>query len=492
MSNKSVRAPLYEALVRHSLLHAAPFHVPGHKQRSGWNDEDANERYAGILQLDLTELSDTDDLHHPTDVIAEAEKLAASCFGSEETRFLVGGSTAGNLAMILGVCVPGDTLLVQRNVHKSVIHGLMLSGARCVFLPPVIDAGSGLALAPSLETVSLALRRHPEAKGLLLSNPNYYGMSADLGGIVEASHLAGIPVLVDEAHGPHFGRHPDCPPSALSAGADAVVQSAHKMLSAMTMGAYLHLQGDRLPREAVRQALRMVQSSSPSYPILASLDLARQQLQSRGAEAFEKAVGTAARIRSEIGYEGPYGLLDVRSPARLDPLKLTLYDETGTLDGFRLRDELEARGCIAEMADARYVVLALGIGTKREDGEALLSALRDIAVRFGLNDKAPHCEEGVIRGPADPPPPLWPLEPSDPVILSRLASETEALPLEEAVGEVCGEWVIPYPPGIPVLYPGERISAAIAERLTEWRREGARIQGAADERLRTVRVVRRT
>ncbi|MBB6692490.1 aminotransferase class I/II-fold pyridoxal phosphate-dependent enzyme [Cohnella xylanilytica] len=479
------RAPLYEALARRAGNNPAAFHVPGHKQRAEWTAAvgDASRRFAELLPLDVTELPDTDDLHHPEGVIAEAEALAADCFGAEETRFLVGGSTAGNLAMILAVCRPGELLLVQRNVHKSVIHGLMLSGARTVFLPPAIDPGSGLAIAPSADTVREALRRHPDAKGLLLANPNYYGMSVELAPIVRESHAMGIPVLVDEAHGPHFGRHSAFPESALQAGADIVVQSAHKMLSAMTMGAYLHMQGDRVSRASIRQYLRMIQSSSPSYPILASLDLARRELHARKEEAFAEALRTAGEIRAVLA-DSAYGIVPAGPHVRIDPLKLTLFDASGTLDGFRLQAELEKHGCSAEMADDRYVVLALGTGSRPEDGRRLLAALEKIAVKYELRDPQPNL---IFRAL-----PAYPEEIPEPVVLSRGAEteDSEPVPLEEAEGRVSAEWIIPYPPGIPALYPGETITPAIIRELHQWRKQGARIQGAEDGTLGTVRVAR--
>lgn len=484
-------APLFEALIRHAHSGPAPFHVPGHKQRAAWSDEEAGRWYGRLLSLDVTELSDTDDLHHPEGPIAEAQRLAADCFGAEETRFLVGGSTVGNLAMILAVCRPGDLLLVQRNVHKSVIHGLMLAGGRAVFLPPETEPVSGLAVTPSAETVREALRRYPEAKALVLSNPNYYGLSVDLTEKVQAAHKRGIPVLVDEAHGAHFGQHPAFPRGALSCGADAVVQSAHKMLSALTMGAMLHLQGRLLDREAVRSQLRMLQSSSPSYPIMASLDLARREVHVRGAECFEQALQTAAWIREQAAGL-PFALLQLPADAEaaLDPLKLSLFDATGTLDGFRLRDELERQGCPAEMADDRYAVLALGTGTTRADGERLIAALQRLAPLAEPNGTAGRGrgsrEASHREAPERPASPARTIP--EPVSFSREAGRTEPVRLEEAAGRIAGEWVVPYPPGIPELFPGERIAPETVERLLHWRNRGARIQGAADATLSHVQV----
>ncbi|OXS54773.1 hypothetical protein B1A99_25965 [Cohnella sp. CIP 111063] len=481
------KAPLFEALVAHDRLRAGAFHVPGHKARARWGDERAAAYYGSLLGLDVTELSDTDDLHHPEGPLLEAQELAAECFGAEETRFLVGGSTSGNLAMIVGLCRPGDLVIAQRNVHKSIVHGLVLAGARAVLLSPEIDRLSGLATVPTERQVTEALERYPEAKALILSSPNYYGMSTDLSPIVAAAHRRGVPVLIDEAHGAHFGFHPGFPPSALRAGADLVVQSTHKMLGAMTMGAMLHMQGEHIPRAAIRQALTMVQSSSPSFPIMASLDLARLQLYSEKEHTFSEAVDAAAQVVETLE-KTPFRALGygeyASSGIAYDPLKLVLFDETANLTGFALRDELEELRCIAEMADEKYVVLALGPGTTLEDGRRLQEALLEIASRgrekrMEINRTREHMFENGEN-----------LSIPEPVLFDREEYEAVTVRLERSVGRQAAEWVIPYPPGIPVLFPGETITEAIVDRLKRWRHEGARIQGARDPQLREIQVRR--
>ncbi|MFC5470380.1 aminotransferase class I/II-fold pyridoxal phosphate-dependent enzyme [Cohnella suwonensis] len=493
------QAPLFEALVAHAKSGSTAFHVPGHKQRAEQDHAYGNHSftthpafyYRSLLPLDVTELPDTDDLHHPEGAIAESHALAATCFGAEETRFLVGGSTAGNLAMIIGVCQPGDLVIVQRNVHKSIIHGLMMAGARAVMLQPVIDSLSGLALMPDEQLLEKALERYGnEAKAVILSTPNYYGMAAKLDPLVKIAHCYNVPVLVDEAHGAHFGFHPDLPEAALRSGADLVVQSTHKMLSAMTMGAMLHMQGDRLPRQAVRQALAMVQSSSPSYPIMASLDLARREVHAGGPQIFAEPLAAASLVvegleRTSFRALG-YGAYKSEGIA-YDPLKLILFDVTDRMNGFRLRDELAENGCAAEMADDRYVVLAFGTGSIQADGRRLLDALKRISeVLFSESassgDITSQIKETLVsKGPLV-------LDVSDPIRFGRETYPIESVELEECEGRTAAEWVIPYPPGIPVLYPGERITADAMKVLLKWRQAGSRIQGAADTRLRTIQV----
>jgi len=485
------RAPLYEALVAHAQLQAHAFHVPGHKQRSAWGEEQAASYYRSLLPLDVTELSDTDDLHHPEGPIVEAQTLAANCFGAEETRFLVGGSTAGNLAMILGVCQPGEMVILQRNVHKSIIHGLMLAGARAVLLPPDVDAASGLATVPGEQLLLASLERYPEAKAVILSAPNYYGMSPDLRPLITLIHKYGIPVLIDEAHGPHFGFHPRFPKAALQAGADLVVQSTHKMLSAMTMGAMLHMQGNRISRSSVRQALTMVQSSSPSFPIMASVDLARRQLHTQGESAFHPALKAVEQALKGIN-ETPFRALgygEYESNGILyDPLKLVLFEEEARLSGFELRDELLTRNCVAEMADARYVVMAFGTGSTVADGEGLRVALADIASQSSSSSKLDNPESKILCAVTPESSNTLAIIVPEAMSFGRESVQASAVPLDRSVGLTAAEWVIPYPPGIPVLYPGEKITADIVEQLQHWRHERAQIQGANDPELQTIQV----
>ena len=486
------KAPLFDALVAHDRLRTAAFHVPGHKTRASWGDERATAYYESLLALDVTELSDTDDLHHPEGPLLEAQALAAECFGAEESRFLVGGSTSGNLAMIVGLCRPGDLVIVQRNVHKSIVHGLMLAGARAVLLSPQIDRLSGLATVPDERLATEALARYPEAKALILSSPNYYGMSTDLSPLIAAAHSRDVPVLVDEAHGAHFGFHPQFPASALKAGADVVVQSTHKMLGAMTMGAMLHMQGKFIPRDAIRQALTMIQSSSPSFPIMASLDLARWQLNKDKEHMFSDAVN-AARLVVEALETTPFRALGygefISADIAYDPLKLVLFDESGCLNGFALRNELEKQQCIAEMADEKYVVLALGPGSTQEDGQRLKAAMAEIARR--KMSKAPGADpveatptEATVCEREDERSVIVP----EPISFDREERMAVTIPLEGSVGRKAAEWVIPYPPGIPVLYPGETITEATVSQLQHWRHEGARVQGARDPQLREIQV----
>ncbi|MBD2848336.1 aminotransferase class I/II-fold pyridoxal phosphate-dependent enzyme [Paenibacillus sp. IB182496] len=474
--------PIYKALVRHSQGMPRSFHVPGHQYgrvwQKKWLEGLGAAEFESMMAMDATELEGLDDLHHPQGIIAEAQAAAAQLFGVDHTYFLVGGSTAGNLALILAHCEPGELLIVQRNVHKSILNGLTLAGASAVFLDPELDPRSGLAIGPGIRSLEAALCKYPQAKAVLLSSPNYYGLGCDLRPYADAAHRAGMPLLVDEAHGAHYGFHPAIPASALAAGADAVVQSAHKTLPVLTMGAWLHVQGTRVPRQALARALALLQSSSPSYPILASLDVARAMLAEHGAALFEPAVQLARRLRDHIGHALPqYELVEedgLLEGQRLDPLRLTIAPRRGS--GYALLRQLREHGCWAEMADARHVVLLVGIGTTAGDVDALLESLCRIAFlepAGGESAEAQIDAAGLMRRHGE--------EIAEPVSFAPIAAvsanTTESVAIGAAVGRRAAHMLVPYPPGVPLVYAGERLTASIASVLQRMLALGGTVHG---------------
>ncbi|KTD88718.1 aminotransferase class I/II-fold pyridoxal phosphate-dependent enzyme [Paenibacillus etheri] len=497
------RAPIYEMLEQYRIMGNRSYHVPGHKNGEAYDGVEGAGFLDEVMKYDVTEISGTDDLHHPEGVIKEAQELAADCFGAEESFFLVGGSTTGNLALILTACPePGMIMILQRNVHKSIIHGLMLAGVRAVFLEPLIDPLSGLAVAPAAEAVKAALAAYPEAAAVLVTMPNYYGMGSDLAPLARICHDSGVPLLVDEAHGAHYGQHPALPAGALACGADGVVQSTHKMLTAMTMGAMLHVQGPRLDRALLRQRLAMVQSSSPSYPMMASLDLARRLLHSRGKDAFTAGLAAVNVLRRGLAQLPRYGMVQPAEPLHpntppdsmaayvtQDPFKVVIYDATGVLSGFELQRRLETKGCVPEMSDDRHVVLLFSLGSKAEDADQLLQALREIdSVE---SSESPHTL-GILESRNIS---TWnnfdSLQISQPVSFSLKpvsANEIESIDLGHCVGRVAAEMVIPYPPGIPILYPGEVITDQIQRRLAGLAKGGAKFQACTDPVLQRIEV----
>lgn len=487
--DRYIRAPLYETLLEYHFQRRSSFHVPGHKGGSALSAKNKG-MLEQIMSIDFTEITGLDDLHQPEGVIKEAQELAADCFGADRTYFLVNGSTAGNLAMITAVCGRGDVLIVQRNVHKSVIHGLMLAGARAVFVTPRLDPGTGLATSVGSKDLAEALDRYPQAKGVLLTNPNYYGMAIDLKPIADLVHSRGIPLLVDEAHGAHFGFHPAFPESALSAGADVVVQSAHKMLTALTMGAMLHVRGGLVDVHKIASRLSMLQTSSPSYPIMASLDLCRSMLQQEGSRLFERGLESVGTFRDKAESLDAFQVVKLEGNGAYDawdPFKVILRDRTGTLNGFELQRELEIRGCMIEMADPRHVLLLFSLASSLADTEKLLSALTDINDKFGLHEKEKHDALTNKITTASMPHVSLPI-PFD-IDLSRLDDCVQTVPLDNAVGYRSAEMVIPYPPGIPVLYPGEPVTKEAAAYLAVLANTGARFQGTMDRSLATLQVL---
>ena len=386
------RAPLFEKMLQLYERNVTSFHVPGHKSGRGLDDI-AIPFFRDVMAIDYTEISGLDDLHQPHGVIKEAEALAADCFGAEQTYFLVNGSTVGNLAIVLATCERNDLLIVQRNVHKSVIHAMMLAGVRAVFLPPRWDEETGVATSVTQHDVEDALLAYPEARAVMVTNPNYYGMGMDLQALAELVHAHDKPLLVDEAHGAHYGFHEAMPASALACGADAVIQSTHKMLSSMTMGSMLHVQGSRVNRERIQLRLNMLQSSSPSYPIMASLDLSRRTMHVDGRErlshGLEAVNDLTWRMQAmpwfrvvQCGPTVPPAAYETK-----DPFKVILSDATDTLSGYELQRQLEQSGCMIEMADARNVLLVFSIASQLADVVHLVQGLARISAEFQLKKK---------------------------------------------------------------------------------------------------------
>ncbi|MFL6516702.1 MAG: aminotransferase class I/II-fold pyridoxal phosphate-dependent enzyme, partial [Bacillus sp. (in: firmicutes)] len=346
MNNHS-EIPLYDALIEHVNKRPVSFHVPGHKYGEIFQ-LDAHHYFKEILQIDATELSGLDDLHSPEGAIVEAETLLANLYQARKSYFLVNGSTVGNLAMIMAACEEGKKVLVQRNCHKSILNGLSLAKAVPIFLEPEINQEWKVPTGIDLETVRESIKLYPDAKALILTYPNYYGMGFELQEIINEAHLHHIPVLIDEAHGPHFTLGGPFPPSALQLGADIVVQSAHKILPAMTMGSYLHINSDLINRNKVQEYLAMFQSSSPSYPIMASLDLARSYLGTYNQKDVTFLLNQIKHFKAELAKIPAIKVLDYPNDNG-DPLKITLQSRCG-LNGFELQRRLEEVSIFTELA----------------------------------------------------------------------------------------------------------------------------------------------
>jgi len=461
------KLPLLDKLKKFSSTNPMSFHVPGHKNGS----HTALERFhfTDLLKIDVTELNGLDDLHFPTGVIKEAEELLASLYLSDKSFFLVNGSTVGNLASIYATCKQDEIVLVQRNCHKSIFNGLALVGARPVLLPTEVDQKLGIALGVEQESTIDIIRQHPTAKAIILTNPNYYGMSQNLEDIIEIAHQYGIPVIVDEAHGAHFIVGDPFPKSAITMGADLVIQSAHKTLPAMTMGSFLHVKSNLVEERKVGSYLAMLQSSSPSYPIMASLDLARSFLENLTDEEIQKI---EQHLRSFC--EKLQEILEIEvvhsnyENYKQDLLKVMIKSKNG-LTGFELQKELERENVYTELSDWKHVLFVLPLDIISNMEEVINSIRKAVKDKTGnqLNEIFHYYPSIVSQFPFS--------------FKELMTRETEQLPLDQAVGRICGKNVIPYPPGIPVILEGELISEEHVKYVKDLHENGGYIQNIVNE-----------
>ena len=455
------RRPLVDALVKFQQQHPISFHVPGHKNGTLSGLPDA---FKSALAYDFTELEGLDDLHYPEEAIDEAQKLLSDVYGAQQSFFLVNGSTVGNLAMVFAICDRGDTLLVQRNSHKSVFHALELAGVEPVYLAPQWNIASLTAGSLQLADVEAAVEAYPQAKALMLTHPDYYGMAAaDLSAIILYCHSKGLPVIVDEAHGAHFLAGPPFPASALALGADAVVQSAHKTLPAMTMGSFLHVQGSLVASRKIKKYLRMLQSSSPSYLIMASLDDARSYI-----ENYSQPDMRSFLEKRQLFIDALKSIpqLEVYEPD--DPLKVML--RVAHHSGFQLKKQLEEMDIHAELADPYQVLLILPLLKQMHS-----YPFAEIRSRVKEAVRAVLQEEQKTLGMAVPELPA--ISVPDVPFAALDMEETEWIPYAKGLGRISAEMVVPYPPGIPLVLPGEQWTLEKLGILADYLAASAQIQG---------------
>lgn len=457
-----------------------PLHMPGHKR----NGELASYLERLGAELDVTELPGLDDLHDPQGMLSDAMARTARLYGSERSFFLVNGSTGGLLAGIRAATKPGDTVLVARNCHKAIYHGLELCGLTPVFLPlPTIEGFSCAAsLPPSI--VEDALRMHPKAALLILTSPSYEGVISDVEALCRIAHQKGIPVLVDEAHGAHLGLSPSFPKGAVSLGADLVVQSFHKTLPSLTQTGVLHVNGERVSAGELRRQLGIFQTSSPSYLLLASIDSCTRLLEEKGKALFEawsrrlsdfeKKLAGAPSIEI-LGYGGRKALPSVYT---LDPSKLVIRRRDAALSGVDLMKKLEEDYHIQlEMALESYAVAMTGMGDSDETLCALADALCDLEQTYEVNEaKAGRKVETVL------PSAVFPLG-------EAVRMPWKLLQAEKAAEAVSGEYIWAYPPGIPLIIPGERMSAEFLWGLEQLERAGVHLVGTRGEAPHKVAVL---
>lgn len=477
------RCPVVEALQAYIGEGALPFHMPGHKGGRGAPAPAQALLGRRLWAADVTEIPGLDDLQEPAGCLWDGQQLLASLYGAGSSFFLVNGSSCGIAALLLTALRPGDEVLVPRNAHRSVLSGLVLSGARPVFVPLRLDEATGIPLGLVLEDLDRVLAAHPAAKAAVFVHPTYHGAAGDLASLAAACRRRGLLVLVDEAHGVHLPWAPgQLPPSALACGADACVQSAHKLAASLTQSAWLHVRrGSALDAGRLKTALQWLQTSSPSYLLLASLDAARWQLAREGKPRLQQVLAGAAQLRALLGRLPQLALLGgpearLAAPFSLDATKVTVSVRgwTGEAAMAWLRHRA---GVVAEWADGEHVLLLLTMGDEADAWRRLAAALEALAAA------APP---GRAEGPRLTLPPLPPgrLTPREAAM-----APWRSLPWEQAAGQIAAEAVTPYPPGIPAVLPGEELTPDIIAWGLACRRTGVHVSGLADGSLKTIRVV---
>lgn len=462
------RAPLYEALERMRYDRLVPFDVPGHKHGRG-NPELTEFLGEKCLNVDVNSMKPLDNLCHPVSVIKEAQELAAEAFSASHAFFMVGGTTSAVQSMILSSVKFGDKIILPRNVHQSVINALVLCGAVPVYINPQTDKRLGIALGMSLSDVENTIKQHPQAKAILVNNPTYYGICSNLKSITDLAHKHGMRVLVDEAHGTHFYFGKDMPISAMAAGADMASVSMHKSGGSLTQSSLL-LCAESVNADYVRQIINITQTTSGSYLLLSSLDISRRNLALRGVEIFEKVKRFASYAREEINAIGDYyaygrELINGDSIYDFDTTKLSVNTIGLGLAGIEVYDILRDEfGIQIEFGDLSNILAYISVGDKNKSIERLIGALGEIQRLYKKDNRGMMDAEYISPVVAASP-------------QAAFYAEKESLPIKECIGRVCAEFVMCYPPGIPILAPGEAVTPEIAAYIEYAKEKGCMMTG---------------
>lgn len=463
------RAPLYEAVSKYIKRKMIPFHMPGHSQGKG--APKILKRLFGekFFDFDLTEVSGLDYLHYAQGVIREAENLASSLYGTEATIFLVNGTTAGVHAMILDSVKENEKIIIGRNSHRSVIGGILLAKAKPIFVQPEFNEEFGIITNVTPESIERAIKANPDAKAVLVTTPNYYGLQGRIRDIIEIAHRNGMRALVDEAHGAHFPFNPKFPRSAIYLGADLVTQSAHKTLPTLTQTSFLHIPSKGVNIDRIEQILSIIESSSPSYIFMTALDVARREMALHGREMWDKAIEVAEYARERISALDGFKVItkeivNGKDVYAFDPIKLTINVQELGYSGFEFEHILNKNGIEIELADLQNVLLFITVGTSKRDIDALVSVLKRIE---------PRKEKSNVKMPEFPEAPQFAMLPFE-----AFQREFEVVSLKEARGRISWGIVAPYPPGIPVLAPGMIINEECIEFTQEVFEKGGLVQGS--------------
>ena len=479
------RAPLVEALARYQQHGTIPFSTPGHKLGVGADPEIVERLGSAAFSADIPLGGGIDDSHFRGDTLGQAEALGADAWGAERSFYLVNGSSAGNQAFLLATIQPGDEVVIARDIHKSLLVALILTGARPIYIAPRLHDTLQVGLGLDAVDVAAALDAHPAARLVVLVSPSYCGVASDLAAIATVAHERGALLFVDEAWAPHIQFHPALPRSAMQSGADGAVASVHKMLAGLTQASVLHLQGPRVDIARVATAVGMVQTTSPSATILASIDAARRQMALDGERLLERTIALAERARRLLNALPGVSVLSADrlgiDPCRFDPTKLVIDVHELGLSGFAAEHALRDRFAIQpEMSDLVGVACLITIGDTEHSIDRLTTAFTRLSAERPGPAGGSHLRS---TGSA--------IAPGEQALSPREAffAPSRAVPLADTVGQVSAELVIPYPPGIPVLAPGDIISGEKIEYLQHGVSLGMYLSGPADPRLATLRIV---
>lgn len=475
------KAPVLEALTKLKTMRIVPFDVPGHKRGRG--NPDLTE-FLGrrCMEVDVNSMKPLDNLCHPVSVIKEAEELAADAFGAAHAFFMVGGTTSAVQSMILSAVKAGDEIILPRNVHRSVINAMILCGAVPIYVNPETNARLGISLGMRVSEVERAIKEHPSAKAVVVNNPTYYGICSDIRSIVELAHEHNMYVLADEAHGTHFYFGEDMPPAAIPAGADIASVSMHKSGGSLTQSSFL-LTGPGVNSDYVRQIINLTQTTSGSYLLMSSLDISRRNLALHGKRIFERIKGLVDYARDEINEIGDYyayskELINGDSIYDFDETKLSIHTLDTGLAGIEvydiLRDDYDIQ---TEFGDMGNLLAYISVGDREKDIERLISALSEIRRRF-KRDKTGMLETEYIN-------PLVIETPQQAFYADKVQ-----IPIERSAGRVCSEFVMCYPPGIPILAPGELITDQIIEYISYAKEKGCTLLGTEDIDTNLINVIK--
>jgi len=488
------RTPYFDVLLDYVDSGVVPFHTPGHMQGRGMDKGFREFLGDNVLAIDLTQIRGLDDLLQPTEAIDEAQRLAAEAYGADHSFFLINGSTSGNQIMMMAAANPGEKIAVPRNSHKSAMGGLIMSGVMPIYMQPEVDETLHMDHTVTPQTVVRTLEEHPDVKAVYVVSPTYYGVAADLVGIAEVVHAHDIPLIVDEAWGPHFHFHPALPIDAIAAGADLCINSTHKMLGSLSQTAMLHQKGTRIRLDRLKAIVKLFLSTSPNLVLVASLDVARRQMALEGSMLLSRTIDLANETRRRLNaidgiycfgseLEGKPGVFD------LDPTKITVTVKGLGYTGYEAEEILRRRYNVqCELADLFNCLALFTIGTTPEAADKFVRGVAELAREdrpidvfspSGVLER--RLRTGTYALPKIPPVRMSPRE--------AFLAPAELVEFKTSAGRICAEVITPYPPGIPVISPGEEITPEIISYLGLELKAGVRMQGPYDSELKRIRVV---